>query len=526
MPNSVRWIGRYAINQCDTVVIEDGNTELGLQNRNADDGYWDGVFSGVKKLYVGRNTALNGSYESDMVFCALNSGSTQLTDVIFGPMVTKAFTGSAFSYCNHVNSVTCLGKEPFTSPDFCQIPQTATLYVPLGSKQQYASVDGWSRFNNITEVTEVTITMDDTEIVYAGDFDLDFSNVDGLKAYVASDFDAEASTITVKPVQVLSAVKGVIIKLEKCKNKVHRVNIETTAGDPLCGTISGRFIRNTEDENVNYAFDKAEHVFKPVDAVYGCLISRNGAYLSLPASSASGNGNITPLYNGVIDVTDISQLSDAIYIVPFSASIGGDVQMEVCLKNAEAATAYVFDLVLPEGVTVAKNAQGKYIDALSDRHDDHTRTFNDKGNNTYSLSTLSGNSEELTGNDGAIRLLTLHVADDVAEGIYAIEIKNASYSKPNGALVQLPNTISSITVEDYVLGDVNGNDLVDIGDAVTIVNYLVGKPSTTFVEKAADTNKNSLIDIGDAVTIVNFLVGKTASLSRQTKMEIDEREPQ
>ena len=228
----------------------------------------------------------------------------------------------------------------------------------------------------------------------------------------------------------------------------------------------------------------------------------------------------------VVDAADISSVDNAIYIEPFAVRIGDNVNIEICLKNAEAATAYVFDLVLPEGVTVAKNDKGKFIDALSDRHDDHTRTFNDKGNNTYGLSTLSGNSEELTGNDGAIRLLTLSAAEDLAEGVYAVEIKNASYSKPDGTLVPLPNTISTVTVEDYLLGDVIGNGGVDIGDAVTIVNYLVGKESTNFVEKAADTNKNGQIDIGDAVTIVNFLVGKTESLSRQANMEGSEEEPQ
>ena len=228
----------------------------------------------------------------------------------------------------------------------------------------------------------------------------------------------------------------------------------------------------------------------------------------------------------VLEATDISQLDNAIYVESLTAQIGSETSIDICLKNASAATAYVFDLVLPNGVTVAKNAKGKYMDELSDRHDDHTRTFNDKGNNVYSLSTLSGNSEELTGNDGAIRMVTLSVADDLAEGTYAIDIRNASYSKPDGTLVTLPDTRAIITVEDYVLGDVNSNGGVDIGDAVTIVNYLVGKESQNFVEKAADTNKNGQVDIGDAVTIVNYLVGKTASLSRSLRTVVTEREPQ
>jgi len=228
---------------------------------------------------------------------------------------------------------------------------------------------------------------------------------------------------------------------------------------------------------------------------------------------------------GEVGVTDITALTDAIYINALSARVGTITTMEINLKNSEDATAYVFDLVLPEGITVAKNENGKYIDELSDRHDDHSRTFNYKGGNTYSLSTLSGNSELLTGNDGAIRIVTLSVADDLPVGTYTIDIKNAAYSMPDGSLVELPDTKAVITVEDYVMGDVNGNGKVDIGDAVTIVNYLVGKESTNFVEKAADTNKNGKVDIGDAVTIVNFLVGKTATLSRKLETGTDGGEP-
>ena len=223
---------------------------------------------------------------------------------------------------------------------------------------------------------------------------------------------------------------------------------------------------------------------------------------------------------------EISQLDNAIYIDPFTISVGNKVQMDICLKNAEAATAYVFDLVLPEGITVAKNSNEKYIDELSDRHDDHTRTFNYKGENTYGLSTLSGNSEQLTGNDGPIRLVTIEASDNMAEGNYAIDIKNASYSKPDGTLVSLPDTRAIVTVEDYVLGDVNGNGGVDIGDAVSIVNYLVGKDSSNFVAKAADTNKNGQIDIGDAVTIVNLLVGKITHFTREFNLIWDEKEPE
>ena len=42
----------------------------------------------------------------------------------------------------------------------------------------------------------------------------------------------------------------------------------------------------------------------------------------------------------------------------------------------------------------------------------------------------------------------------------------------------------------------------------------------------ADTNKNDGIDIGDAVTIVNLIVGKITSFSRTISVEQEDKEPQ
>ena len=227
-----------------------------------------------------------------------------------------------------------------------------------------------------------------------------------------------------------------------------------------------------------------------------------------------------------VEVTDISAMSDAVYVEPVTALVGGEVQVNICLKNARQATAYVFDLVLPDGITVAQDANGKYIDALSDRHDDHMRIFNFRGNGVYAFSALSGNSEPLAGNDGALRIVTLKVADVAEAKEYPIEIKKAQYSLQDGTLVKMDDTVSKITVANYILGDVNGNGGLDIGDAVSVVNYLVGKPSQNFVEAAADMNQNGQIDIGDAVTIVNVLVGKAINNATQLMETENMREPQ
>ena len=76
----------------------------------------------------------------------------------------------------------------------------------------------------------------------------------------------------------------------------------------------------------------------------------------------------------------------------------------------------------------------------------------------------------------------------------------------------------------YMLGDVNGDGDVDIADAVCIVNYVVDKPNTNFIEAAADANGDGDIDIADAVHIVNYVVGKISALAPRFERILPEPE--
>jgi hypothetical protein len=63
----------------------------------------------------------------------------------------------------------------------------------------------------------------------------------------------------------------------------------------------------------------------------------------------------------------------------------------------------------------------------------------------------------------------------------------------------------------YLLGDANGDGNVTITDAVAVVNYILGNPSSNFKFKAANVNRDSGISITDAVGIVNIILNKSNS---------------
>ena len=228
----------------------------------------------------------------------------------------------------------------------------------------------------------------------------------------------------------------------------------------------------------------------------------------------------------MVEVTDISQMNNAIYVEPASGRVGDDVSIEVCLKNANAATSYGFELVLPQGLSIATTNEGDFDDAvtMSARHKGHTLTTNKLADNTYKVGVASLSSKALTDNNGLVLTIKAHVADNMALGDYPILIQNPLIVNTDGTKPTVQNTQSKITIEDYMKGDVDGDGVVDLADAVLVINHYVGKPVNKFVAKAADVDGDGVIDLADAVRIINFYVGKVQSLA--PSINIDGLDPQ
>lgn len=73
-----------------------------------------------------------------------------------------------------------------------------------------------------------------------------------------------------------------------------------------------------------------------------------------------------------------------------------------------------------------------------------------------------------------------------------------------------PNQISSYVIEqkNVLMGDVNGDGLVNISDVVCLINYILEKDNSVFIINAADLNSDEIINISDAVYLVNTILAK------------------
>ncbi|MEG0771439.1 MAG: leucine-rich repeat protein, partial [Clostridia bacterium] len=73
----------------------------------------------------------------------------------------------------------------------------------------------------------------------------------------------------------------------------------------------------------------------------------------------------------------------------------------------------------------------------------------------------------------------------------------------------------SITTSNVIMGDVNGDSVITIADAMTVFQSLAGQisPLAGAKKDAADIDGNSIITIADAMKIFQFLAGEITSLS-------------
>jgi predicted component of type VI protein secretion system len=79
-------------------------------------------------------------------------------------------------------------------------------------------------------------------------------------------------------------------------------------------------------------------------------------------------------------------LADNLTVEAVTLMPGETKQVAISLENTQKAyAAFQFDLLLPEGISIAKNEKGKFIASLDeDRKDDHTLNVSEKSSGAFS----------------------------------------------------------------------------------------------------------------------------------------------
>ena len=217
----------------------------------------------------------------------------------------------------------------------------------------------------------------------------------------------------------------------------------------------------------------------------------------------------------IVDVlrTILDESDNTIYADNTDVQPGGQMVLPVKMKSAEAITGYQFDLVLPDGFSVAEE-DGDYLIELSSRttYKKHSISYQDQADGSIRIVCTSLNNATFAELDGVVANITLNVDESVEAGDYNIIYKNIELATPALNKYKVAKWSSKVTVFDYILGDVNNDKDVSVVDAAATVNLILGVNTAGLNRKAADIDADGEISVTDAAGVVNIILSQGASV--------------
>ena len=311
IPNSVTVLESGVFAYCDnlaSVIIPNSVTSIGVLSS-----WGEGPFEGCKSL---REVEIPNSV-TVIGDCAFNN-CTALESVEIPSSVTS-IGYCAFGNCTALKSVTSLvpADELFEAYAFDGLDFDAcTLYVPYGAKAKYASTNDWKNFKNIVELRpeEITITINQYGSgTYCCEYALDFSNVDGLKAYAATGYNVNTGVITLTRLQTAREGVGLFLKGEPGE---YTVPVLEATGDyslnMLVGTLEKTAVNSISSDgvyaNYKYTIQKGESTPMFYQFADGSSLSANKAYLQIPVAWTSKASKSISIRFDDGETTDIEEV--------------------------------------------------------------------------------------------------------------------------------------------------------------------------------------------------------------------------
>ena len=221
----------------------------------------------------------------------------------------------------------------------------------------------------------------------------------------------------------------------------------------------------------------------------------------------------------------VNVLGNVLYCEDLGAVPGATVTLPIMLTNADAIQGFEFELVLPEGVSVETDGDGKLAATLSERFNTTGLDGARQENGSYKFVFTS--TSRILGKEGAIVYVPLVVAEDAAIGSYDITIKDVELVK-YGTSTQIHHgdRVATLTIKEMTLGDVNGDGRVSVADAISIINYVLGRAPVSFITKAADVNGDEDISLADAVAVVDIILGRSGGNVKALMQKLMTLDPQ
>ena len=208
---------------------------------------------------------------------------------------------------------------------------------------------------------------------------------------------------------------------------------------------------------------------------------------------------------------DPQETSDVLKVEDVEVASGESAALNIELSNATTnLMGWQCDISLPEGLTLELKANGKPKATLGERFEttEHTISSTVLANGSYRFIATSMDGETIPGTSGTLFTVTLKADVSLAAGTkLSGVVKNIEFNTKDNQKLTFSDVSINVSIKSAaILGDVNGDGEVNVGDIVTVCNVMAG--ISTVDPQVADVNKDGEVNVGDIVTICNIMAGK------------------
>ena len=440
IPNSVTSIGNYAFRYC----------------------------SVLNSLTIGNSVTSIGAY----AFAQCQN----LTSVTIPKSVTTIRV-RAFHNCTGLTSVTSEITNVFETGDYAFYGcETATLYVPRGTKSQYQNTSDWNSITNIIELPyDFSVTKANGVTIYYKIISETNKTCEVTSAVDKSSYGTNDTDYTYKgAVNIPSSANGYKV-----------VGIGESAFK-CCKNISSVSIPSSVTSIGNYAFQYCTGLTSVTIPKYVTSIGSSAFYFCTNLSTVTIPNSVTSI--GASAFYYCPKLSSV--TIPNSVTKIGQYTFYNC---TELNFVTIPNSVTNIGVSAFYNCQN--LTSLT-----IPKSVTSIGKNAFRNCTgLNSVTSEIT-----------NVFETGASAFNGCE--NATLYVPKGTKSQYQskadwNRFTNVVEKSGIIGDINNDNVANISDVVTLVNYILSSESSSSVDVSAyDVDGNGTINISDVVVLVNIIL--------------------
>ncbi|MCR5130411.1 MAG: leucine-rich repeat protein, partial [Prevotella sp.] len=188
---------------------------------------------------------------------------------------------------------------------------------------------------------------------------------------------------------------------------------------------------------------------------------------------------------------------------------GNSSTLSFGMTNEDEIIMTEFYMQLPEGISIEEDEDGYPIVTISsERENKHVIEVNRNSEGLYHFLCYSSKNNAFKGNEGELFNMNLVCAEGVAAGTYTATVRNIIMSDVDRNELTQSDFTFDITVMDVVMGDANGDGRINGMDIVEMVDYIMERPSNSFVFAAADLTSDGKVNGMDLVELVSLVMAQ------------------